>query len=351
MKVRLKGTGQYQIAGLKLCGGEVQEIDDPVIIEILKNEKLVELDVDDAVREYASKRKNVEQLMDGIFVDLCDKWRVTLSGKSHEALAVDRVNAFLGRVIANSTVLSDVRTVMANANGWKDSRINFTTDVPTFFGAGEVDISAVLLKGEVPISDTVLNDQITRPGFGGTVLGMVAEGFGRDIEELMMNGDTEDPDEFLQKLDGWPKQARGLDGNIYNAIKDGKAYRSIMEDVYDMLPERYKKDTDNMRFYVPYKVYECGIGHLQQEGVGAGGSLRCHDVEVRPLPLMNIKDGRGSILLTHRKNLYAAFRREVNLDRFRDPRADYENSIVIAMRVDAKIAHVPATAIAINVEV
>ena len=56
------------------------------------------------------------------------------------------------------------------------------------------------------------------------------------------------------------------------------------------------------------------------------------------------------VLLTNRMNLYAGYRRQIKLETFRDPR-EGGTSFIPTARVDAQVAHVPASAIAHNVNV
>ena len=54
--------------------------------------------------------------------------------------------------------------------------------VPT---TGLASLSTVLLRGEVPISDEAFEDNIEKDRMADTIMTMVAEAVGRDVEELL----------------------------------------------------------------------------------------------------------------------------------------------------------------------
>ena len=191
-------------------------------------------------------------------------------------LTIEQVQQFLRLAIQPQDMLPDVRTVMANANKWQESKISFDRRImrggtelarlapadQTKPDTGIVEISTVLLRGEVPISDEVLEDQVERAGFGDTVMAMVAEGAGRDIEELLIGGNTRpsgrtnyglgSTDAFLQLLDGWLIHCLTQnDGNVVDVVDDGQDYQRIFNKLLTAVPDRYKRDIGNMRFLCP----------------------------------------------------------------------------------------------------
>lgn len=296
-------------------------------------------------------------------------------GPGQAPLTIEQVRTFLRLAITPQVILPDVRTVMANANKWQESKIDFASRVlkpgveatrladadravPT---TGVVEISTVLLRGEVPVSDEVLEDQVEQEGFADTLMAMIAEAVGRDIEELMLNGDTTSGDPYLALLDGWIKQATtGAGNNTYDASADGQDYQAIFSKMLSALPDKYKRDKANMRFYVPQRLEEkyrdtlaargTPLGDMMLQG---GTQLMYQEIPIKGVPLQAVTPGtpdRSTILLTHRMNLYAGFRRQVRMEKWRDPR-EGATSFVVSTRVDAKVAHVPATVVAKNVDV
>ncbi len=116
-----------------------------------------------------------------------------------------------------------------------------------------------------------------------------------------------------------------------------------------------------MRFYVPKRVEESYRDILAARGTPLGDmmlegarELRYQTFRIKGVPLFPIITPtppavpHSFILLTHRQNLYAGFRRQIQLETYRDPR-EGGTSFIVTARVDAEIAHIPATALAFNV--
>lgn len=305
-------------------------------------------------------------------------------GAGEAPLTIEQVREFLRLAILPQTMLPDVRPVMSNANTWQESKINFDARIMrpgiegerNVFsdrvkpGTGIVEMITVLLRGEVPITDETMEDQVEQAGFGDTIMAMVAEGAGRDVEELFIRGDTDDSfighgegaGSFLRLTDGWLKLAGTSAGfNLLDATADGQDYQAIFRKLINLLPDRYKRDPQNMRFYVPLRLEEKYRDQLADRATNGGDAwlegtrplvyqgIRIMGVPNFPIDAIPTPD-TSFILLTHRMNLYAGWRRQIRMETYRDPREGVTSFIVTA-RVDPEIAHVPATAIAENVDV
>lgn len=309
--------------------------------------------------------------------ELLQKANLTLTafgGPGEAPLTVEQVEVFLRLAITPQAMLPDVRTVTSNANKWQESKVEFGTRImrpgseltrladadrvaPT---TGIVEISTVLIRGEVPVSDEVLEDNVERAGFADTLTAMIAEAAGRDVEELFIAGSTASSDPYLALQNGWLTLAQGAGGNVLNAAANGQDYQSIFRTLLNLLPDRFKRDIPNMRFYVPQRLAEKWRDILAARGTPLGdltlqgtGELRYQGVLIVGVPLFPIAAGTPDtsfILLTHRQNLYAGFRRMVRLETFRDPR-EGGTSFIVTARVNSQIAHIPATAIATSVDV
>ena len=341
--------------------------------------------------------------------NLLEKANLTLSdfdastggtgGGGTAPLTVEQVQTFLRLAITSQVMLPDVRTVMSNASKWQESKISMdkrimrapaslSTAVDGLSNAielerllsgdrfspdtGVIEISTVLLRGEVPISDEVLEDQVERAGFGNTIMQMVAQAAGRDIEDLLINGDTSttapatadatgQERAFYRSLDGWIKQCDdSTNGHVVDFDGEGKDYQALLARMITLMPDRYKRDKGNMRFYVSDAFEEQYRDQIAQRSTALGDRylegtdvMRYQGVEIRPVPILNVSSGTpdtSSVLLTHRLNLYAGYRRQIRMETWRDPR-EGGMSFIVSARVDGKVAHVPATVLAKNVDV
>jgi len=310
--------------------------------------------------------------------DLLRKANLTTAnfgGAGEAPLSISQVEQFLELMSADQAMLSDVRTVTSDSSKWQESIIDFssrvmrpgteltrlaTTDRVTP-STGIVEISTVLIRGEVPISDEVMEDNVARQGFEGSVQRTVASRAGFDVEDLMVNGDTASGDTYLALLDGWLKQAQGGSGHTTDATSLGQDYQTIFRTLLTSLPDRHKRniETDG-RYYVPKRLEEKYRDILSSRGTPLGdltlsgtNELRYQGILIKGVPSMAIVAGtpdKSNILLTNRNNLYAGYRRRMTFESFRDPR-EGGTSFVLTARVDAKIAVPDATAVATNVDV
>ena len=295
-------------------------------------------------------------------------------GGGEAPLTIEQADEFLRIALLQTAMLNDVRTVRSKAAKWQESKLDFSNRImragtegvrlasgdrvkPT---TGIVEISTSLIRGEVPITDEVMEDQVEQAGFGDTVMTQVAEASGRDVEELLINGDTGSGDTYLAQLNGWVVDSQGAGGNVTDATSLGQDYKSIFADLLQSIGSQFKRDLANWRYYVPQPLLEKYREQLADRGTRLGDEmleglrpLKFQSIEIRPVPILAITAGSPDtsfILLTHRQNLYAGIKRDIRMETYRDPREGVTSFIVTA-RVDAQIGVREATAIATNVNV
>jgi len=297
-------------------------------------------------------------------------------GAGEAPLSVEQVKQFLVLMAANQTFLPDTRTVTANANKWVESIVDFGGRI-TRGGAeatrlgeserakpttGNVEISTVLLRAEVPVSDEAMEDNVAEEGFANDLERMIANQFGFDVEELLVNGDTASADTYLKLLDGWLKQAEGTGGHVLDAETLGQDYQTIFKRLLMSIPNRFRGTLrQDGRFYVPQALEDLYRDQLSSRGTPLGDftledgskTLRYMGIEIKGSASMIVSAGtpdKGHVLLTNRNNLYQGWRRQMTIETFRDPR-EGATSFIVTARVDAEVAIAEATAIAKNVNV
>lgn len=291
------------------------------------------------------------------------------------ALSIEQVKTFLRLALTPTAMVRDVRNVQSNAPKWQEAHLDMSGRVlhggnqgvrtdSTKQKAPEtemVEINTVLLRGEVPIADEVMEDNFEQDGFGNSVMTMIAEAAGRDVEELMINGDTTNTgDDLLKLTDGWLKlcQDTGIGANTpVDGSVTGTDYQKLFLTMLRTLPAKYKRDKPNMRFYVPVQVEETYRAQLAGRGtplgdaqLGGTDTLTFQGVAIVPVALIAVDDDAktSTVLLAHRNNLYAGFQRQIKLETWRDPR-EGATSWVVSARVDAEVGHAAATVVAIDV--
>jgi HK97 family phage major capsid protein len=300
-------------------------------------------------------------------------------GDGEAPLSIEQVAQFLQVMIKPQVMLPDVRTVTSNAAKWQESKIQFgdrimhvgtegerlDTTKRTKPATGKVEISTVLLRGEVPVADEVMEDNVARAGFGDVITSMVGEATGRDVEDLFINGGDEDltgGDGYYDSQDGWLALAQGTGANVVVATDFGQDYQQILKALLTAMPDQFKRDLEaNGRYYAPKRLVEKYRDILAARGTAYGdlqltgsSDIKYQGITLTGVPIMHI-DASDSpitafILLTHRQNLYAGFHRQIKMETFRDPR-EGATSFIVTTRVNSQIAHIPATAIATEVDV
>jgi len=295
-------------------------------------------------------------------------------GPGEAPLTIEQAREFMRLAITPQKLLPLVREVSSNAAIWQESKIDFSSRIlrpgveATRLGdpdrvkpsTGVVEMRTVLVRGEVPISDEVFEDQVEQARFGETVAAMVAEAVGRDLEELMIQGDTASADPYLALLDGWLKRAQGAGGNVYNAVADGQDYQRIFGMLLRSIPDRFKRSLDQFKYFVPARMVEKYRDILAARGTPLGdlmltgnGKVTYQGIEIVGVPLFPITSGtpdRSYVLLTNPKNLYLGWHRRIKMETYRDPR-EGATSFIVTARVASQIAEVAAMAIATNVDV
>lgn len=296
-------------------------------------------------------------------------------GANEAPLSVQQAAAFLRIAITPQAMLPVVRTVMSNASKWEESKVDFANRImkvgteATRLVAGDrvkpttgiVEISTVLIRGEVPVSDEVFEDQVERAGFASTLTSMIAEAAGRDIEELFVNGDVGDADAYLNLQDGWFQLADDATDNVQiDVAVDAQDYQSIFKQLLVNLPDKYKRTISDFRYFGPQRLVELYIDILADRGTPLGDfmlegtrTLKYQGIEIVGVPLLTITGGSPDtteILLTHRLNCYAGYRRMIKLETFRDPR-EGALSFIVTARVNSAMANTDATCLAQNVNV
>jgi hypothetical protein len=263
---------------------------------------------------------------------------------------------------------------MNNAASWEENKLTFGRILKNAAVVGEtgrltgsnvvepstgiVLMETKLFRGEVLISDPVMEDNVEREGFSGTITAMIAEQCGVDVEDMMINGDTDSLDNDYNAFDGWIKQIEdyGSGSQIYDASADA-SFQATLKALLAKLPSKFKKDKPNMRFYCSDVVEEAYRDTLSSRGTPLGDQtlqgnapLHYQGIPIKPVPLFPVDEttGLSVVVLTHRLNLYAGWRRKITLEPYRDPR-DGGTTFVVSTRIDAEVGHEPAAVIATNV--
>jgi HK97 family phage major capsid protein len=209
---------------------------------------------------------------------------------------------------------------------------------------GFVELDSKLFKGEVRIPDEVLEDNIESGNFQNIVMQFIPEAVSRDIDELLLQGDTASGDDYLAQLDGVLKQATAHPVDFNNS-------RVNFDDLSSMLraiPKNFKKYRDKYEFLTSYnceddfrKLFddrETAYGDAVLQG---NEPVKFRGVPIIAVGMMPDEQGGGgnqtSILLCNPKDIVVGFWRQVRVEVDRDKR-EGATSFIVTLRLDVKIA-------------
>ncbi len=219
-----------------------------------------------------------------------------------------------------------------------------------------LELDAQLFKAEIYLSDEVLEDNIERGELRQTILEMIAEAAGRDMEEVIINGDTASGDPFLATLDGLLKQSTS---HVVDAAGVGLS-KNLLRDMLKSLPSEYLRDKKQMAFLTSVDAELDYRNSLAERATVGGDKFLEEDapalysgVPVMPVPLFPENLGPGSnrtiALLCNPKNIQVGIWRQIRLESFRDVSAGVLR-VVATMRFDARFAEEPGVAKLINIQ-
>ena len=220
----------------------------------------------------------------------------------------------------------------------------------------EVELDAKLFKGEVRLSDEVLEDSIERGELRQTLMEMMAEAISRDMEEVMVNGDVLSADPFLAVMDGVLKQATS---NIVDAAGT-PITKDLLRDLLKTLPSEHLRDKKAMRFLTSVDADLDYRNTLADRATTVGDKFLEGDtpvlysgVPLQPIPLfpedLGLSGDQTSILLCNPKNVHVGIWRQIRIESDRDI-SEGTLKIVATLRFDVKYAEEPGAAKAINVQ-
>lgn len=219
-----------------------------------------------------------------------------------------------------------------------------------------ITLRAQPFKAEVRLPDMVLEDNVEEGALRQTIMTMLAEACSRDMEDVVINGDTASPDPDLAQLDGVLKQAVS---HIVDAAGTPLS-KEHLTDLLQALPSEYARLRKQMRFYTAVNAELNYRKTLSDRETGAGDKYLETDapivssgVPLTPIALWPENLGptgdQTCALLTHPKNVYVGIRRRIKLETDRDISAG-ETIIVARMSFDVQLSDEHGVAKAINVQ-
>jgi len=183
---------------------------------------------------------------------------------------------------------------------------------PATIGFGKAELVATKLKALTSILDDDKEDNIEREQFEQTLLTMMGEAVGIDLEAVCVFGDTTytsggNKDPLFSTLNGWLKSATTTlksDGAKGSGTKDfdlTDGITAMFDKMLYSMPAAYRQSNlmKDLVYYVPFEVQEAYREFLIDRETGLGDSsllnateLQYKGIPVKYAPVLDAADGR-----------------------------------------------------------
>jgi len=209
---------------------------------------------------------------------------------------------------------------------------------------GKVELDAQLFKAEVHLNDEVLEDNIENGELRQTIMQILGEAIARDMDEVIINGDTGSGDPFLAVLDGILVQA-GSNVVVAGGVPLNK---DVLRDMLKAMPSEYLRSKIAMRYFTSVDAELDYRNTLANRATVAGDKFLEQDtpiiysgVPLIAVPMFPEDLGQGhdqtAVILTHPKNINVGIWRKVKLETDRDVSGGFLK-VVATLRFDVKYA-------------
>ena len=269
----------------------------------------------------------------------------------------EQFNTFIRAATTNQSILQDATFRKMNAmnqivsstfvdgrvlqNGYKDSDLttqDSLTEADIDFG--KCELKSTKLKALTRIYDDDKDDNIEQAQFEQTLLSMMGEAVGRDLEALCVFGDhtKTSGNAFFNPFDGWLYQSKSYAVNsqgVITAAGSGTAdfnldntVEAMFDSMINKLPVAYRQSQllDKLTFYVPWEVYDSYHNLLMSRYTGLGDefqigrpTLKYKNIPVKYAPVLDASDARTSYgnvpsILTIPEFLWTGIYKDVSIE-------------------------------------
>lgn len=214
------------------------------------------------------------------------------------------------------------------------------TVTPTF---SQNQLSVVRAVGVIELTDEALEDNIERENFEDTLIALIGERAGIDLEELYVQGDTISGDPYLALIDGWVKLAGNAVTGVAAPATASEFLNTDVEDMFETMlvsiitnQVQFMRVRNRMAFWVTWKMENDYRELLRERGTSLGDEAQ---TEARPLaykgipiiPVFNL--ATGTSLFSFSDNLVYGIRRDIRLEAEREAKAS-RTDFVVTFRTD-----------------
>lgn len=271
---------------------------------------------------------------------------ITTSDLGSSRLARSKQDRF-ARTISNATrILDEARRIDMTSHTHDIDRVGFSSrilqkvDEGTAEGvsSSKTDFHTNTLESKevmaiAGITDSTLEDNIERDGFENTLLDLIADRVGIDLEELFLVGDRDSDDEFLAITDGWiKKSANEIDGEDFDANDPEDMFDAMIKAV----PKKFLRNRSEWTLWVHWDIEDAYRNILRERGTGLGDSAQTTAQQLS-YKGFKVQDSanmpEGTAFLAPSTNLVYGIYRDVFIEPDRQPKAR-KTDFVTTLRVD-----------------
>lgn len=204
-------------------------------------------DLGSSILARAKQERFVRTVSDATRI-LDDARRIDMKSHTHD---IDRVG-FAERILAGAT---------EGEGSDQDNKPDFNTNT----------LESIEVMAIAGITDSTLEDNIEKEGFENTLLDLIADRVGIDLEELFLLGDKDSDDGLLKLTDGWLKKSA-------NEVTDSDFKASDVESMFDAMikavPKKYLRNRSEWTLYVHWDIEDAYRNLLRERGTGLGDSAQ-----------------------------------------------------------------------------
>ncbi len=206
----------------------------------------------------------------------------------------------------------------------------------------KVELDAKLMRAQVNLNDEVLEDSIEQGSLRQTVMELMGEAISRDIDEIVVNGDTSSGDAFLAQFDGMLAAATS------NVVAGGgnPLNSDDLKGAIKAMPTEFIRNKKRLRFLTSVDAETDYRDTLSARETVAGDKFLQEDapimysgIPVMDVPLFPEDLGGGNnetnVIMIDPKNIMIGFWRKIRMETDKDIEAGVLK-IVASMRFDFK---------------
>lgn len=205
---------------------------------------------------------------------------------------------------------------------------------PTF---SNNQLSVVKTIGTVQLTDEALEDGVERENFEGTLLSLIGERAGIDLEELYIKGDVASVDTYLALTDGWMKLAahKLVGGGAtpqFDALDVEDLFETMLVTIINNNPE-FMRRRDEFVFWTTLKMENDYREVLRTRGTALGDAVQTGNAPLtyKGIPVRSVfNNAAGTALLAGASNLVYGIRRDIRIEPDRIPKAGRTDFVVTA---------------------